>query len=150
MSAPARRQPRGSPRTVVHPPRDTSEVWRPQDAGLLRELPGPAFATRPAQCPRPQASGTAREPRNRGAARPRTHRRTIVKLIPAVIIAADVAVVTYVEKVLLATHTPQKELIITGLVFALPVLILLLLSWLRGQGTAQAAPRPGSTFGPRR
>jgi hypothetical protein len=81
-----------------------------------------------------------------------------VKLVPAVIIAADVAVVTYVEKVLMAGRkaaaghpavppAAPKELIIVGLVFALPALILILAALLRSRGTAQAAPQPRYTFG---
>jgi hypothetical protein len=73
-----------------------------------------------------------------------------LNLITGIIAAADVAVVAYVEKGLMAGHqavaghpavppATLRELIVTGLVFALPVLLILLVAVLRGRGTAQAA-----------
>jgi len=76
--------------------------------------------------------------------------------LTAIIAVADIAVVAYVEKVLIAGHAATAghravppahpaELVVAGLVFGLPALIILLAAWLRGRGTAQAAtpaPRP--------
>ena len=85
-----------------------------------------------------------------------------MKSIASLIIVADAAAVIYVEKVLIAGHkaaaghpavppAAPKELIIVGLIFALPALLILLVAWLRGRGTATSpAPAPRySSFGPR-
>jgi hypothetical protein len=75
--------------------------------------------------------------------------------LAAIITLADVAVVAYVEKGLIAGHKATvghpailpahpAQLVIVGLVFALPALLILLVAWLRGQGNAKAdvaAPR---------
>jgi hypothetical protein len=74
------------------------------------------------------------------------------------IVAADVAAVAYVEKVLAAGHkataghlavapAAPKELIIVGLIFALPALLILLAGWLRQRGTAAAAPAAQRSVG---
>lgn len=82
-------------------------------------------------------------------------------LITGIIVAADVAAVAYVEKGLIAGHratvghpavppAAPRELIVVGLVFALPTLIVLLVAWLRSRGPsvpAAPAPRPSSPFG---
>lgn len=79
--------------------------------------------------------------------------------LSAVIIAADAAAVTYVEKVLMTGHKATaghpavlpagpRELVVVGLVFAMPMLFLFFMALLRSRGTAQAAaPRPRGTFG---
>jgi len=79
-------------------------------------------------------------------------------LITGLVVAADLAAVVYVEKIL-AAGTPAhaghravppatpKEMILTGLVIGLPVLIIVLMALLRGRGKAPAAPaRPGYPF----
>lgn len=82
------------------------------------------------------------------------------------VIAADVAAVAYVEKVLIAGHKATAghpavppahltQLVVVGVIFALPALLILLAGWLRGRGeakavTAAAASRPSYTFGGRR
>ena len=90
---------------------------------------------------------------------PARHRRKTLKLT-SIIIVADVAVVAYVEKGLIAVHAATAghhavppahpaQLVLIGLVFALPTLLILLGYWLRGRSTAPAAtaPRPVVPFG---
>jgi hypothetical protein len=80
--------------------------------------------------------------------------------LTSIIIVADVAVVAYVEKGLIAGHAATAghhavppahpaQLVLIGLVFALPTLLILLGYWLRGRSTAPAAtaPRPVVPFG---
>lgn len=66
-----------------------------------------------------------------------------MKLLARIIAVADVAAVAYVEKVLMAGHTLPKELIVVGLVFALPIWVILLVAWLRGRAPSAPAPRSG-------
>lgn len=67
-----------------------------------------------------------------------------------VVAVIDVAVVAYVEKVLIAGHkataghpavlpAAPKELVIVGLIFALPALLVILVAWLRGRGATVPA-----------
>lgn len=79
-----------------------------------------------------------------------------MKLARDLVIAADLAAVFYAEKTLMTpqsvhghlVHTAPKELIVVGLVFALPAILAVLVSWLRSRGTAaSAAPsRPASGY----
>jgi len=101
-----------------------------------------------------QIPAAAVEGRTSGPGRPavlRQHRRNTLKL-SHLVIAADVAVVAYVEKGLMAGHKATAghpavlpahpaQLVIVGLVFALPALLILLVTWLRGRSAAvPAAP----------
>jgi hypothetical protein len=73
-----------------------------------------------------------------------------LKFIATIIAVADIAAVAWVEKGLMAVHTPMRELIGVGLVFASPVLGILLFAWLlraRAARAAAAVQRPVNPFG---
>lgn len=104
---------------------------------------------------RPPAAPRSRTPGPGRPAAPATNRRKPLKLARDLVIAVDLAVVVYVEKVLMTPHavhghltrTAPKELVIVGLIFALPAILAVVASRLRSRSTpAPAAPsRPAFT-----
>jgi hypothetical protein len=83
-------------------------------------------------------------------------------LIRAIVVGADIAATVYAEKILvkghahhMAAHAAQvyhEQLIVVGVVFMLPALLVLLVSWMASSKAAQPAPaRPGysGSFGQR-
>jgi hypothetical protein len=132
--------------------------------GCLRELGEIARERARLQAPRqvPATAPARRIGRPGRPAAPVHNRRKTLKL-SAIIVVADMAVVTYVEKGMTAGHPASAghhavppatltEHIVAGLVFGSPILLVLLVAWLLAAREAKAraaasAPRSGYRLG---
>jgi len=126
----------------VHQPKDASEVFRPQDAGLLRK---PQQGTGPVAMP---AAGRREPPRDRG------RKGNLVKsILGAVIIGADIIAGMATPAIMAGLHKPHPHLtgpitLYTVLGLATLWVVMSLLGSAKGSGETPA-PRPRYSFGGR-